>query len=126
MRFMRPTPVTRTLRALHAQATRFTQRLHLAELRSPHVRVAYAPFTAALVESACRTHHAPGLSSICTEIAMLYWAAVFFIIAIIAAVFGFGGIAAGAASIAKILFVVFVILFVLSLIFGSIRRGPRL
>jgi uncharacterized membrane protein YtjA (UPF0391 family) len=60
------------------------------------------------------------------EIAMLYWAAVFFVIAIIAAVFGFGGIAAGAASIAKILFIVFVVLFILSLIFGGIRRGPRL
>ena len=31
---------------------------------------------------------------------MLYWAAVFFVIAIIAAVFGFGGIAAGAAGVA--------------------------
>jgi len=63
--------------------------------------------------------------SIRMEVVMLYWAAVFFVIAIIAAVFGFGGIAAGAAGIAKILFVVFVILFVLSLIFGGIRRGPR-
>lgn len=35
---------------------------------------------------------------------MLYYALVFFIIALIAAVFGFGGIAAGAASIAQILF----------------------
>jgi len=60
------------------------------------------------------------------EIAMLYWAAVFFIIAIIAAFFGFGGIAAGAAGVAKILFIVFIVLFVLSLIFGGIRRGPRL
>jgi uncharacterized membrane protein YtjA (UPF0391 family) len=57
---------------------------------------------------------------------MLYWAAVFFVIAINAAIFGFGGIAAGAASIAKILFLVFIVLFVLSLIFGGIRRGPRL
>jgi uncharacterized membrane protein YtjA (UPF0391 family) len=40
---------------------------------------------------------------------MLHYAAVFLIIALIAAVFGFGGIAAGAASIAKILFVVFLI-----------------
>jgi len=32
---------------------------------------------------------------------MLHWAAVFFVIAIIAAVFGFGGIAASAAGIAK-------------------------
>ena len=37
---------------------------------------------------------------------MLYWAAVFFVIAIVAAIFGFGGIAAGAAGIAKVLFVV--------------------
>ncbi|MFO0602501.1 MAG: DUF1328 family protein [Polyangiales bacterium] len=37
---------------------------------------------------------------------MLYYAAVFFVIALIAAVFGFGGLAAGAAGIAKILFFV--------------------
>jgi uncharacterized membrane protein YtjA (UPF0391 family) len=55
---------------------------------------------------------------------MLYWAAVFFIIAIIAAVFGFGNVAAGAANIAMILFWVFLVLFVLSLIFGLVRR-PR-
>ena len=42
---------------------------------------------------------------------MLYWAAVFFIVALIAAVLGFGGIAAGAASIAKILFFIFLIAF---------------
>jgi uncharacterized membrane protein YtjA (UPF0391 family) len=52
---------------------------------------------------------------------MLYWAAVFFVIAIIAAVFGFGGIAAGAAGIAKVLFFLFLILAVLSLIFGRGR-----
>ena len=53
---------------------------------------------------------------------MLYWAAVFFVIALAAAVFGFGGIAAGAAGIAKILFFVFLVLAVVSLIFG--RRAP--
>jgi uncharacterized membrane protein YtjA (UPF0391 family) len=53
---------------------------------------------------------------------MLYWAAVFFVIALAAAVFGFGGIAASAAGIAKILFVVFLVLAVVSLIFG--RRIP--
>jgi uncharacterized membrane protein YtjA (UPF0391 family) len=53
---------------------------------------------------------------------MLYWAAVFFVIALAAAVFGFGGIAASAAGIAKILFVVFLVLAVFSLIFG--RRIP--
>ncbi len=52
---------------------------------------------------------------------MLYWAVIFFIVAIIAAVFGFGNIAEGATDIAKILFVVFLILFVVSLIFNVVR-----
>jgi len=56
------------------------------------------------------------------EIEMLYWAAIFFIIALVAAVLGFGGIAAGAAGIAKILFFVFLILFVVALLMG--RRTP--
>jgi uncharacterized membrane protein YtjA (UPF0391 family) len=60
------------------------------------------------------------------SIAMLYWAAVFFVIALVAAIFGFGGIAAGAASIAKILFFVFLILFLVSLIAGLFTgRSPR-
>ena len=50
---------------------------------------------------------------------MLRWAAIFFIIAIVAAIFGFGGIAAGAADIAKALFFIFVVLFVLALVFGA-------
>ena len=54
---------------------------------------------------------------------MLYWAAVFFVIAIIAAVFGFGCIAVGAAGIAKILFFLFIILAVVSLIFGRGRTS---
>ena len=53
---------------------------------------------------------------------MLYWAAVFFVIALLAAVFGFGGIAASAVGVAKILFFVFLVLSVVSLIFG--RRVP--
>jgi uncharacterized membrane protein YtjA (UPF0391 family) len=53
---------------------------------------------------------------------MLYYAAVFFVIAIIAAVFGFGGIAVGAAEIAKVLFFVFLVLFVCSLIADLVRR----
>lgn len=57
---------------------------------------------------------------------MLYYAGVFFIIAIIAAVFGFGGIAAGAVSIAKILFVIFLIGFVVTLVLGLGRRRPPL
>ena len=53
---------------------------------------------------------------------MLYYAIVFFVIALIAGLFGFTGLAGGAASIAQILFFVFIVLFVLSLIFG---RKPR-
>ena len=55
---------------------------------------------------------------------MLRYALIFFIVAIIAALFGFGGIAAGATEIAKILFFVFVVLFVVSLVAGLLRRGP--
>jgi uncharacterized membrane protein YtjA (UPF0391 family) len=53
---------------------------------------------------------------------MLHYAVVFFIIALIAAVFGFGGIAAGAAGIAKILFVVFLIGAVVSFLLSMGRR----
>ena len=53
---------------------------------------------------------------------MLYYAAVFFIIAIVAALLGFGGIAAGASSIAQVLFFIFAVLFLVSLIGGLIRR----
>ncbi len=55
---------------------------------------------------------------------MLYWAIVFFVISLIAALFGFTGIAIAFAGIAKILFFVFVVLFVLTLIFGWRRRPP--
>lgn len=50
---------------------------------------------------------------------MLRWAATFFIIAIIAAIFGFGGIAEGAASIAKVLFFIFLIGFIIVIAFGA-------
>jgi uncharacterized membrane protein YtjA (UPF0391 family) len=53
---------------------------------------------------------------------MLHYAVVFFVIALIAALFGFGGIAAGAVEIGKILFFVFVILAVASFLFGLIRK----
>ena len=53
---------------------------------------------------------------------MLHYAVVFFIIALVAAVFGFGGIAAGAVEIAKILFFIFIVLFLASLLFGLMRR----
>jgi len=54
---------------------------------------------------------------------MLRYAIIFFIVAIVAALFGFGGIAAGATEIAKILFFVFLVLFVVSLVAGLIKRG---
>jgi uncharacterized membrane protein YtjA (UPF0391 family) len=53
---------------------------------------------------------------------MLHYAAVFFVIALIAAVFGFGGIAAGATEIAKILFFVFLVGFIISLLMGLFKR----
>jgi uncharacterized membrane protein YtjA (UPF0391 family) len=53
---------------------------------------------------------------------MLKWAAIFFVIAIVAAVLGFGGIAAGATEIAKILFFVFLIIFLVTLIMGVTRK----
>jgi uncharacterized membrane protein YtjA (UPF0391 family) len=55
---------------------------------------------------------------------MLQYAAVFFVIALIAAVFGFTGIAVGAAEIAKVLFFIFLVLFVVSLLVGMFRRSP--
>ncbi len=53
---------------------------------------------------------------------MFGWAAIFFIIAIIAALFGFGGIAGTAAGIAVILFWVALALFVLSLLVSLLSR----
>ena len=53
---------------------------------------------------------------------MLHYAVVFFVIALIAALFGFGGIAAGAVGIAKILFFIFVVLAIVSFLFGTLRK----
>ena len=59
---------------------------------------------------------------------MLRLALMFFIVAIIAAVFGFGGVAAASADIAQLIFFIFVALLVIALVFGIIdrRAGPRL
>lgn len=54
---------------------------------------------------------------------MLRWALIFFVVALIAAVFSFGGLAAGAAGIAKLLFVLFLVVFVISLVMGLVRRA---
>lgn len=52
---------------------------------------------------------------------MLHYAVVFFVIALIAALFGFGGIAAGAVGIAKILFFVLLVLAIASFLFGAMK-----
>jgi uncharacterized membrane protein YtjA (UPF0391 family) len=56
---------------------------------------------------------------------MLYYAAVFFLIAIVAALFGFGNLAAGAAGIAQVLFFIFIVLFLISILAHAFRRGSR-
>ena len=53
---------------------------------------------------------------------MIHYAIVFFVIALVAALFGFGGIAAGAVEIAKILFFVFVIMAVVTFVIGLGRK----
>ena len=54
---------------------------------------------------------------------MLHYAVVFFVIALVAALFGFGGIASASAGIAQLLFFIFLVLFVVSLVMGMGRRG---
>jgi len=53
---------------------------------------------------------------------MLQYALLFFVIALIAAIFGFGGIAAGAVEIAKILFFIFLVVALVTAVMGLIRR----
>ena len=54
---------------------------------------------------------------------MLAWAALFFVVALVAAIFGFGGIAASAAGLAKVFFILFGAAFLISLAVG--RFGNR-
>jgi len=54
---------------------------------------------------------------------MLFWAAVFFGIAIVASVLGLTGIAYASTEIAKILFVIFLVLFGLSVVISLMKRG---
>jgi uncharacterized membrane protein YtjA (UPF0391 family) len=56
------------------------------------------------------------------EVVMLYYAIVFFVIALVAALFGFGGIAAGAAGIAKILFFAFLVIAIVTFLMSLARR----
>jgi len=56
------------------------------------------------------------------EIVMLYYALMFFVIAVVAGVLGFGGIAVGAVEITKIFFLIFLVLFVGGLVWGLVNR----
>lgn len=53
---------------------------------------------------------------------MLYYTILFFVIALIAALFGFTSIAASAAGIAKVLFFIFIVAAIASYLFG-VRRN---
>lgn len=57
------------------------------------------------------------------EVAMIYWALIFLIVAIIAGALGLSGVAGAATNIAWILFVVGL---VVALVFFVTGRGPRL
>jgi uncharacterized membrane protein YtjA (UPF0391 family) len=52
--------------------------------------------------------------------ALLRWALLFLVIAVIAAIFGFGNVAAGATEIAKVLFYIFLAICVILLIAGAV------
>ena len=54
---------------------------------------------------------------------LLYWAVVFLIIALIAAILGFGGVAGVATDGARLLFWVAIVLVVLSFVGSMLRRG---
>jgi uncharacterized membrane protein YtjA (UPF0391 family) len=56
---------------------------------------------------------------------MLYWALMFFVVALIAGVLGFGGIASASAGIAQVLFFVFLVLLVASLIMHLVNGRKR-
>ena len=54
---------------------------------------------------------------------MLYWAVIFFVIAIVAGLFGFGAIASTSAGFAQILFFVFVVFCVIALLLRLVPRN---
>lgn len=56
---------------------------------------------------------------------MLYWAAVFLVIALAAGLVGFGGIATVSFQFAKVIFFVAVVLFVITTVLGLVRRAAR-
>jgi uncharacterized membrane protein YtjA (UPF0391 family) len=54
---------------------------------------------------------------------MLRWAAIFFVISVIAALLGFSGIAEGSAEIAKILFFIFLAVCLVFLVLGVVAAN---
>lgn len=54
---------------------------------------------------------------------MLRWAVIFFVIALIAALFGFTGIAGAAVGIAKVLFFAFLIIAAVMLVLNLMGKG---
>jgi uncharacterized membrane protein YtjA (UPF0391 family) len=82
-----------------------------------------APPRTDCVSSAVAEHFRCRTSAHTRGAIMLHYAAVFFVIALVAAVFGFGGIAVGAASIAKVLFIVFLIGAVITFLMSLGRRA---
>jgi uncharacterized membrane protein YtjA (UPF0391 family) len=56
---------------------------------------------------------------------MIRFAAIFFVIAIIAAFFGYGGVASGATEFGKLFFIGFLVLAILTAISSLFRRGSR-
>jgi uncharacterized membrane protein YtjA (UPF0391 family) len=58
---------------------------------------------------------------------MIRWAIIFFVVALVAALFGFTGIAGMSMDIAKFVAIIALILFVISLVAGGFRgRGTRI
>ncbi len=56
---------------------------------------------------------------------MLRWSLIFFVVAIIAAIFGFGGLSQELAGIAKILFVIFIVIFAVTGLIHLMGDGRR-
>jgi len=54
---------------------------------------------------------------------VLKWTLIFFVIALVAALFGFGGIAGAAAGIAEILFFAFLVLAAITLVMSLVQRA---
>jgi uncharacterized membrane protein YtjA (UPF0391 family) len=67
--------------------------------------------------------NALGLASTWKVDAMLTWALIFLLVAVVAGLFGFWGVASVATGFARVLFVVFLVLFLGSLLVNMIGRA---